>query len=109
MKPERSRSSRNAPVGVCCGKAAERGSVKSKNKLCALRTGGRFVCRQNGEQERERLTHGVAPAISKERRYPMAYCIMRVEKRKRAALLYSVAVFKTPVRVRTGVTTLDRH
>ena len=26
-----------------------------------------------------------------------------------AALLYSVAVFKTPVRVRTGVTTLDRH
>ena len=26
-----------------------------------------------------------------------------------AALLYSAAVFKTPVRVRTGVTTLDRH
>lgn len=26
-----------------------------------------------------------------------------------AALLYSVAVFKTPVRVRTGVTTLDRY
>lgn len=26
-----------------------------------------------------------------------------------AAQLYSVAVFKTPVRVRTGVTTLDRH
>jgi len=71
---------------VYCGKAAERGSVKPKNKLCALRTGGRLVCRQNGEQERERLTHGVAPVIPKERRYPMAYCIMRVEKRKRAAL-----------------------
>ena len=52
VKPERSRSSRNTPVGVCCGKAGERGSVKSKNKLCALRTGGRLVCRQNGEQER---------------------------------------------------------
>ena len=26
-----------------------------------------------------------------------------------AALLYGVAVFKTPVRVQTGVTALDRH
>ena len=35
---------------------------------------------------RERLAHAVAPPCSNERRYPMSYCIMRVEKRKRAAL-----------------------